>query len=152
MKTYQREHLHGQLEEELASLLQAHWEEIARNKQINVLDPDYDRYYEAQNMDKLRIYTAREEGVLIGYAVFFINNNAHYQDSIQAVNDVIYIDPNQRGFASIRLLQFAEQQLLEDNVDIIHMHMKIEHDHPKLFKFLGYEDAEIVREKVIKRG
>lgn len=152
MKTYQREYLHSRLEEELASLLQAHWEEIARNKGINVLNPDYERYYQAQDNDSLRIFTARDEGVLIGYSIFFISRNAHYQDSIQAVNDIIYIDPNQRGFASIRLLQFAEQQLLEDNVDIIHMHMKIEHDHPKLFKFLGYEDAEIVREKVIKRG
>jgi hypothetical protein len=139
------------LEVQLEPLLQAHWEEIARHTDtVNILNPDYARYYHAQSQNRLRIYTVRDDDSLVGYSIYFLNYNIHYQQSLRAFSDAIYVKPKHRGLASIRLLKYAEQELKADDIEVITIAMKIGHDHPELLNYLGYDDAEILREKVIK--
>src|SRR5689334_18451912 len=86
--TFARETLTTELVDELLPLLRAHYLEIAHYQDIE-LDPDWDAYAVVQQNNALRVFTARQDGKLVGYCAFFLRKNMHYRKSLQAVNDVI---------------------------------------------------------------
>ncbi len=129
---FQRETLDGFFPEALP-LLQKHKDEISHFKDIP-LDVDLDRYRKIEDAGALRIFTARldrgpaDELKLIGYAVFIVGANAHYKSSIQADQDVLYVDPEQRiSRVAIELLKFTEDELRRDGVQVVHHHVKVAH-------------------------
>lgn len=137
--------------QEAKPLLERHKEEIAHFADIP-LDVDLERYRELELLDILRIYTARlDRGpadplTLIGYAVFIVSLNPHYKSSLQAVQDVLYVDPEQRkGATGIGLVNFAERELRAEGVQAVYHHVKVKH--PTLGVLLerkGYQAIETI--------
>lgn len=146
MITYQREKASDVLEE-IQPLIHEHWLEITHYPDI-LLDPDYERYAQAENSGALRIYTVRD-GVLIGYGIFFVNTNAHYKASLQAVQDILFLLPEWRGSTvGFRLVKFCEEQLRGEGVQVVYHHVK--NAHPMLGSLLahqGYEPVETIYAK-----
>lgn len=105
-------------------LLLAHWEEVATDRDVIPFAPDWERYRMMERNGMFRILAMRHNGRLIGYNGFFIAPNLHYSTSLQAINDVIYVDPTYRG-AGVRLIREAEKRLMELGVQKIHYHVKI---------------------------
>ena len=130
--------------EEIKPLLLKHWEEISHYKDIP-LDPDWDGYSRIEESGALRVYTARdEENKLIGYAVFFLKHNLHYRSSLQAVQDIIFIDPEKRGFG-VKFILWTEQQLKAEGVQVCFHHIKTKTPHTiDLFRRLGYENIDLI--------
>lgn len=125
-------------------LLKAHWEEIARYKDIP-LNPDFDLYHAAELNGVLRVYTARAEGLLIGYAAFMVRSNAHYKDSKQAVQDVVFLRKEcRRGVAGIQLIKYAEDQLAEEGVQVVYHHVKVKNNFGPILGRMGYEQVETI--------
>lgn len=125
-------------------LLMEHWQEIARYKDIK-LNPDFDAYHDAEMNGLLRVYTARAEGLLIGYAAFFVKKNAHYKDSLQAVQDVVFLRKEcRRGFVGIKLLEYADAQLANEGVQVVYQHVKVRNNFSPILKRIGYEKVEEV--------
>lgn len=126
-------------------MFKQHWEEISSYIDIP-LNIDIDRYLELEAADKLRIFTARINGVLVGYAVFIVGYNMHYLESFQAVQDIVYIDPAFRGmWLGVRLLRHCDEQLALEGVQVAAHHVKIKH--PALgviLKRLGYSAVETI--------
>jgi GNAT superfamily N-acetyltransferase len=145
------EHLDTCLQEALP-LLEAHWREIASWDDIP-LQPDYDRYVQAEARGQLCIVTARVEGRLVGYAVFFVATNGHYSGSLQAVQDILYVDRSRRGaMVGIRLVAAAERILAARGVQVVYHHVK--RKHPLLGELLarkGYEAVETIYAKRLDR-
>lgn len=81
-----------------APLLRAHWEEVAKNKHLMVLDPDW-RYYEhLEAAGRLSSFSAWFDGKLVGYSVsIFFPKHPHYSGLAVMQNDVIYVAPECRG-------------------------------------------------------
>lgn len=133
---------------ELAPLLEDHYHEIALFLDIP-LDVDRAAYEAMQDNGTLRIYTARHNGELIGYAIFFVHHNIHYSSSRQAVQDVLYLDPNYRGsMIAWDLIAYTERELARDGVEVIMHHVK--HAHPALGRLLqgrGYTPVETIHVK-----
>lgn len=134
--------------EEALPLLERHRQEISHYPDIP-LEVDTGRYEAAEAVGKLRVYTARIEGNLVGYAVFFVMPNGHYVSSLQAVQDVLYVAPeHRRGSVGLRLVREAERMLAAADVQVIYHHVK--HAHPALGAILsrrGYEPVETVYAK-----
>lgn len=134
--------------EEALPLLDKHWREIAHYPDIP-LHPDIERYRKLEQNGALRIYTARDDGRLIGYAVFVVSPNAHYSTSIQAVQDVVYIDrERRRGSVGLRLLRLSEMMLRAEGVQVVYHHVKAAH--PALGTILarnGYEVVDLIYAK-----
>lgn len=131
--------------EEILPLLQKHYDEIAKYKDIE-LSPDVDLYNEIELKGKLRCYTVRKDLELIGYAVFLVHHHLHYSKSLQAVQDVVYLDPSHRGGRTgLKLLRYAEEQLKSEGVEIVMHHVKLEHPAlGVLLEYMGYEKMEII--------
>jgi GNAT superfamily N-acetyltransferase len=132
---------------EMRPLLEAHWEEISRYKDIE-LEPDVEAYAMAEAGGLLRTYTARAAGRLAGYVIFFLRPNMHYRRSLQAAQDVLYLHPDyRRGMAGVTLIRVAETRLRAEGVQVIYHHVKRTNRVGELLERLGYEHVENVYAK-----
>lgn len=113
--------------EEAIPLFSLHYKQIAHYQDIQ-LAPDYDSYLKIGEMGLLRIFTAREEsGELIGYCIFFVRPNLHYKESLQAVQDVLFIHPEKRGFGA-SFIEWCDEQLKAEGVQVSYHHVKARPD------------------------
>ena len=107
--TYQQEFLLS-VKQEIEPLLEEHWNEVSNNRDVIKLNPDWDTYYILEEQGMLHIFTARDNGKLVGYFVTITRLNIHYKDHLFAANDAIFIKKEYRkGFTGIRLIKFAEK-------------------------------------------
>lgn len=130
--------------DEIHPLLEAHYVEIAHYPDI-ALAPDYAYYRNAQRLGKLRIFTSRVGGRLVGYAIFFVNTHHHYKESLQAQQDILFVLPDYRGgLVGAKLIRYAEDLLREEDVQVVMHHCKKAHDLGPLFERLGYELMDMI--------
>ena len=109
---------------ELMPLLTRHYHEIATYRDIP-LDPDRERYEVIQRAGGLRVFTARADGILVGYICFVVSRNLHYRSSVVASQDVIWLEQGLRGLAIGRdLMSHAEGVLRAEGVQIVTQHGK----------------------------
>lgn len=137
--------------DEVQPLLAEHYDEIAHFKDIP-LKPDFHRYQILENGGNLKIYTARDDAKkLIGYAIYIVNKNLHYSDSLQAVQDILFIRKGNRGTGG-RLIKFADAELRKIGVQPIYQHVKLKQNFGKLLERMGYEAVEIIYVKRLDKG
>ncbi len=125
-------------------LLEAHWSELCTDeyKDILKLDPDWEVYASMQDMGRLRIYTARRDGVLIGYWCFFLNNHPHYRTVKVASGDVLYVSPSQRGIGR-EFIPWCAEQLKAEGVNFVSCYMKAKKSFGVLMERLGWSLVEL---------
>lgn len=139
-----RERMKVGLIEEFLPLLREHFKEIAHFKDI-VLDPDFAKYEAMDLTGRLLILTARVEGELVGYAIYFVMPALHYRRSLQAFQDVLYVAPEYRGgLLGMRLLKRSDQELKRMGVEVVRQHMKAAHSFGPLLARLGYELEDLI--------
>lgn len=146
---YQQEFL-ATVEKDIRPLLERHWKDIAVNQDKIKLNPDWDAYHSLEQDGKLKIFTAREQGELVGYFVVIVHRNLHYKDHLFASNDVIFLHPDHRkGRTGIKLIQFSEKCLREDGVSVLAINTKVHKPFDKLMQFLGFSLVERIYSKYI---
>ena len=146
---YQQEFL-SSVRGEIEPLLNSHWEEIALNKEKIKLNPDWEAYRSFEDQGKLKIFTARDDGQLVGYFVVIVGTNIHYKDHLFAANDIIYLSPKHRkGFTGIKLIKFAEKCLKNDGVSVLTINTKVHQPFDKLMDFLKFRKIERVYSKYL---
>ena len=146
---YQQEFLDSVVDD-AKGLLESHWEEIALNKDKIKINPDWDTYYALQDQGKLHIFTARDEGALVGYFVVFVSQHIHYKDHLFANNDLIYLSPSYRkGFTGIKLIKFAESCLKADGLSILTVNTKTHKPFHNIMRYLGFSSSETLYSKYI---
>ena len=141
---YQQEFL-DQVKDDILSLLDLHYNEIALNQDKIKLNPDWDVYKELEQQGKLKIFTARDNDTLVGYFVVVVGVNMHYKDHTFACNDIIYLHKDYRkGFAGIKLIKFAKKCLTEDGVSVLAINTKVHQPFDKVLERLGFNLIERV--------
>lgn len=154
MEKFQIEQASPELFEEMLPLLNLHYASVAHYQDIEFA-PDYASYLKLAEMGALRIFTAREEksGVMIGYAVFFVRQNLHYKNSLQAVQDILFIHPEARGFGA-RFITWCEDILRAHGVQAVYHHVKAkpELNFSPLLERLDYELVDLIWAKRLDKG
>lgn len=130
---------------EAQELFKLHYQEIAQNKNAIKLEPDTDKYIAMFGLNCLRVYTARDNGKLIGYGVFVVDTHLHYLNSLTAESDLLYIHPDYRkGMDGYKLIKFCHAQLHGSGVQRIMWRMKPHRNFSKLIERLGGRLHELV--------
>lgn len=142
---FQKESVTPELCKELGPLLQSHYKEIAHYQDIE-LNPNFSKYKKIDDLGGLRIYTARKEKKLIGYVIFFFDYNIHYQKSLQAIQDVLFIHPEYRGVGA-QLIKWADEQLKIEGAQVVYHHVKKEHNFGPLLERFGYKCVDLIYAK-----
>jgi GNAT superfamily N-acetyltransferase len=147
--TYQQESL-VTAKDDAIPLLERHWKEIALNQEKIKMKPDWDAYADLEDSGILRIFTAREDGMMIGYFVCFVKAHIHYKDNIFAYNDVLFLGADhRRGFVGPKLMKFAEKCLKADGVEVMVINTKRHKPFDVLLHWLGYTHIENLYSKVL---
>jgi hypothetical protein len=135
-------------------LLREHYEEIALHQDAIPLDPDWGRYDALEAAGNLVAYIARDDaGEVVGYALFFVNYHIHYNRTLVAQNDVLFLRKDRRKGTTtgIRLIRFAVEQLTARGVDRIQWHIKTDHDFSPILERMGFVVEEKILGKMIRR-
>jgi L-amino acid N-acyltransferase YncA len=107
---FAREYL-GKCVQEARPLLEAHHEELTPRKDLRKLNPQWMEYAALEAMNRYAVFTAREDGRLVGYAGFHIIRHLHDRDFTLAQNDVFYLLPeHRRGVTALRYLRYCTDQ------------------------------------------
>ena len=141
---FQTEEFNDGLIEEMMPLLQEHYLEISHYKDIP-LNPDYETYKRVFSLGLMRVFTARNlvDSKLIGYNVMLIRNNMHYKDSLQAVQDIIYIDKTKRGFG-LKFISWCDDELRKQGIQVVYQHMKAAQSFGPMLERMGYELVDLI--------
>ena len=144
---YQEEQGTMELFLEAMPLLEAHEEEL--NTFDCDLDADLVLYVRAAYNGGIAFYTVRDEGELVGYAVYWIRRHPHYNLMI-ADQDILFLRRDLRnGRVGLKLIKFSEAKLKERGINVVTQRTKKHFDLGKLYAYLGYSLQEEVYTKEI---
>ena len=138
--------------DELKPLLAQHWRELALYQDVIEFDPDYAKYDTLDGMGVIKIYVARDEGAVVGYAVYVVMPHMHYKQDVWARCDIIWVSPeHRRQHTGVMLLRFVEERLRADGVSVMHTTGKVEHPALRaLLEHEGHECVEFGHSKLLK--
>lgn len=120
------------------------------NKEIDLFNKDLeihtDFYLRAEENGILKVYTIRDnqDGKLIGYCAFFIFRHSHHAQSVQAKQDVLYIEPKYRGGLGRRFIEYCDSELKKVGVEYVHQCVPATNDWSRLLENLNYKKLETV--------
>tara|TARA_R100001510_G_scaffold23888_2_gene21024 strand:- start:789 stop:1298 length:510 start_codon:yes stop_codon:yes gene_type:complete len=131
-------------------LFEEHYEEIARNKQIMKLKPNYKLYEALDSTGWLFIYVAMQDDVCIGYSMNIMMHHLHYADLRIAQNDILFVKKEFRGGRlGLRLLKVTEDHARSEGCKLMLWHAKENTALAKLLPKLKYGVQEIMYSKEI---
>lgn len=147
--TYQQEFLCS-VKDEVWPLLEQDWQEIEHNKDLLPLDPDWDLYESLESQGLLQVFTARNNGKLIGYFTVVIFPSMHSRGQMLVANDVIYLAKEYRkGFVGLKLFKFVEKCLKEDGHKLLYITTTEQNPIDNMLERMGYKKIETKFEKVL---
>lgn len=111
--------------DEVDPLLVDHWREVAKNKALMVLDPDWAKYESIEEAGKLlTIFAFDNMARLVGYASTIIDNHLHYKGLVVASNDVLFVSNQARGNVGLLLMRETETQARARGAKMMLWHAK----------------------------
>lgn len=124
-------------------MLKEHWQLIAMYQDKIKLNPDWKEYARLDAAGALRIFTARDDGKLVGYFVLVINKSLHYQDHYFAINDVIFVKQDSRaGATGYKLIKYAEDYCRSCGISVLAINTKVSLPFDKLLETNNFDYAE----------
>jgi ribosomal protein S18 acetylase RimI-like enzyme len=81
---------------EAAQMIRAHWNEVGAHRDIIDLNPDHNRYINAERMGMLHILTARDGHKLVGYFAMMVMAHPRDKSVTIGAQEFIYADPAYR--------------------------------------------------------
>lgn len=134
----------------LMPLLRAHRDELATNKALMELAPNWDAYRALENTGSLLALLAYAGDEVVGYSVSFIGPHMHYSGLRYAQNDALFVKPEHRGGRlGLQLIKATEQLARERGARMMMWHAKTSTALEKLMPRLGYGVQDIIFSKEI---
>lgn len=133
------------------TLLQQHWEEIARDKDVIKLDPNWEQYEWLAKHNLLLIVTARDDGWLVGYIVGMVQPHLHYKSSLTCFTDLFFLQkPYRKGLTGYKLIKRYRDEAKKKGAQKIYISMKLALDIDPLLRRLGFTAIEKVYAQTFK--
>jgi hypothetical protein len=111
----------------LDDLLIEHHDEAAALRMFFPLDVDWPAYLRMERAGQIKSWAARRGGKLVGYTLFYVHPQMHAAGSVWAVNDLVYLVPEERrGWGGVHLIRGPEQPLRDLGARCIWYNVPIE--------------------------
>jgi len=136
--------------DELDPIFEDHYDELTLHKEFVRLSCHWDDYKKVEDSGMLFFLTARDDGKLIGYSIFFVRQHIHYKELKAASNDLLFLDKEYRkGMTGVKLIKKSEQELKKIGVQKITWHAKQSNYLGELLMVLGYGVEDILFGKIL---
>jgi hypothetical protein len=114
-------------------------------------NPNYEAYLQMEEIGILLCITARDRGVLVGYALYSVLKHPHHGEII-GMGDSLYLHPYYRNSrAAAMILNEAENQLTALGAVAVIINMKVKAPFDGLALMLGYESLERIYGKRLSK-
>lgn len=130
--------------DEIRPLLPAHHEALGLFKPWMPLDPQYEAYLRRELTGELVYVTLRVDGKLAGYWISMVAPGFHYQSTLTATMDILWIQPEWRNRGASKLLHDTmEGELRRRGVKLWWAGSKSHASIAPWLESLGFEEAEV---------
>ena len=120
-------------------LLMENWGETEIFNMTKKLAPKLSIYKSLADQNILKLYSVKDDDILVGYFVSFIMPHQHYADVIVAETDTFFISEKYRkGLLGYKFLQYVVKNL-KQKVGIIFLTMNVKKDLSKLLTRLNFK-------------
>lgn len=137
------------IKEELLSIIHIHWEDAEQDNSYS-FSLDWDSYYALEKAGNMKIYTARKDGDLVGYASVYVTGSLFAKNRIEAHYNSIYVKPKYRvGKTAANFIKYIEKQLFKIGAKKINISTLSHQPFDRLLEWLDYEHTEKVYSKYI---
>jgi GNAT superfamily N-acetyltransferase len=127
------------------ALFSAHWQEIAKDKEVMWLNEDTEFYLLRDKTKELLCISARDDGKLFGYFFWFLHTHPHYRHVLVAQSDIYYVNPSYRGSGYGQdLFQTAMDFAKKVGAGYCFISTKVGHDHSDLMARLGLKPRDLI--------
>jgi ribosomal protein S18 acetylase RimI-like enzyme len=100
------------VEDDLETMMHAHWRECSKDHDAVPFDPDWLVAYTMERCGTLHCFGLYSDGGLVGYAIFQVSAHLHFKSTRYAFNSGLYVKPEcRRGNAGSKLLVESERLL-----------------------------------------
>jgi predicted GNAT superfamily acetyltransferase len=110
--------------DQMYDLLHEHWIELATDKNLMALAPDWERYAALEELGKLFVIYAYKGDKLIGYSANIVDTHIHYSDLTVCSNDVLFIEKSERGGIGRELMAATREVGKERGAQLMLWHAK----------------------------
>lgn len=109
---------------------------------LGEFNPDREKLKRMEDAGFVRTFTARDNGKLVGYQVFFVLFGINCPKALLATSHVVYVAKSHRGPTAIRFIKWVDQQLMIEGATSITRQSSIHRDLGKLYTRLHYHKVE----------
>jgi len=128
---------------EVEPLLVQQWRELAADQERVPMVPDYAVYLGLWQAGACHVVTARDDGKLAGYIVFFVRCHPHYATTLMAFADSFYVLPEYRkSLLALRMVKHAIADLKRCGVQVVHCYAKPFNNLGKVLEYAGMTPTE----------
>ena len=139
-----------QMLDSATELFKEHYEEVALNKQVMVLEPFVEKYLALEAQNEIFVLALHSDDEVIGYSVNFLFNHVHYAKLKVCSNDLLFVKKEHRnGRAGYMLIKETEKFAKQHNAQLMFWHAKPNTALEKLMPRLGYGYQDIIFSKEI---
>lgn len=129
-----------------------HHRHLALHQEEIPLAIDEEKYEVLDRTGILLIMTARSEGELIGYWLWFLMPHPHYRTTLMGLTDMYFVLPKYRNGVGARLLMASEAELKRRGARKAITSCKAHEDHREFLERAGWELSDYTMVKLIKGG
>ena len=138
------------IEDDLESLMHAHWEECSIDRQEVPFSPDWQTALRLERDGVLHAFGLFHDGELVGYAVFEVFQHLHFKTTKHAACSGIYIRPEcRKGAAGLKLFVDSEALLKRLGVKKIGYQAPFASNLNKVLEKGGYRPSETLYTKMV---
>ena len=128
--------------DEWTSFHKEHWDELALNKSVVPLRPDYAKYKALDAAGMIVFVALRQDEKMVGYFVGFLFPCIHYQ-ILTCTMDIFFVHPAFRGrHGGVRMFRAVKRELERLGVKRWFVGEKLHKPSGRLFKALGFSPIE----------
>lgn len=126
--------------DEALPLMREHWDGLDHFGD-DEFDPDITAYKKLDDACLLRVFTARENGSLIGYCVFFVKYSFISKKLLEADQLGLFIKKDSRGFG-VKFIKWCDECLKNEGVNVVYQNIPSTTRLGSIFKRIGYKEAD----------
>ena len=133
---------------QIIALASAHWQETEGYRHGQKFSPDAARYFAFNEMQSCggpyyTMFTARDEGRMVGYAGMFVTPSLHTQQPIAAEDTWFLLPEARKGRNALAFYKFVEAAMRERGVAEIMMTAKLANGAGRIMEYLGYRQVSL---------
>lgn len=141
---------------QIIGLASAHWQETEGYRHGQQFNPDAARYFAFNEMESCggpfyTMFTARDEGRLVGYAGMYFTPSMHTQLTICTEDTWFLIPEYRKGRNALAFYKYVEEEARRRGVVELGMTAKLTNSAGKILEYLGYQVVSLQYSKHLSK-